>query len=517
MMSLGLSLNIASSGLQNVEAGLATTSKNVTNASTEGYVSENAVSTSAVISGKGTGVTTGNNTLHISPPLQAALYRQNANVSGLTTMSNSLSSLSAVQGTTSSSSGDTNTIGTLTNTLQNVTSSLTTLTNNPRSSAAHSTVIGNAQTLVSNISTLSSVYQSQRQGAQDGIVSTVAGINSDVTTIGQVSKQIMLMQGTGKDTSDLENKRFESMSRLSSKLGVSFSEQPNGDMIVNTQDGMQIPTRPDQINQSDSSQSLPSSGWPLTTSNATLSPGMYYKQGDTNGGVPAISINGRDATNHLTGGTLGANLTLRDNTYPGMQAQLDSFSYTMVNRFNAAGLPLFSNGTSQPLSSDPTKTAPNGTVGLSSSLAVNQQYVDKPSLLTTNKNGDTADTTAVTNALGQALGTTSSAVTGKLAAPTDSLGPTGSFSTGYSGEQGLSQLASSLTSNQALTISNTSSNLSTASSVKTSLSTQVSNVSGVNVDNQMANVITLQNAYSANAKVISAVQSMFSALINAVQ
>lgn len=515
-MSLGLSLNIATGGLQNIESGLATISKNVTNASTEGYVSENAVSNSAVIGGKGVGVSTGHNALNISPPLQAALYGQNATVSGLTTMNNSLANLSAVQGTTSSSSGETNTIGTLTNTLQSVTSSLTSLTNTPRSSAAQSTVVANAQTLTSNIQTLSSVYQAQRQGAQDGIVSTVSGINSDLTSIGKVSQQIMTVKSLGKDTSDLENKRFETMSQLSSKIGVTFSEKPNGDMTVNTQDGLQLPTRPDQIGQPSDSQKLPTSSWPLSTSGTNVSPSMYYEKGK-DGGIPGISLNGRDVTNHLTGGTLGANISLRDNTYPGMQAQLDSFSHTLINRFDAAGLPLFTNGSSQPLSSDPSKTTPNGMVGLSSSISVNQKYVDSPSQLTTNSKGETGDTTATTNALNKAMGTSSAVTSGKLAAPTTSLGPNGSFSTGYSGEQGLSQLASALTSSQASTISNTTTDLSTASSVKTSLSTRVSNVSGVNVDSQMSNVVALQNAYTANAKVVSAVQSMFSALLNAVQ
>jgi flagellar hook-associated protein 1 FlgK len=37
--------------------------------------------------------------------------------------------------------------------------------------------------------------------------------------------------------------------------------------------------------------------------------------------------------------------------------------------------------------------------------------------------------------------------------------------------------------------------------------------SGVNVDQEMANLLTLQNSYSANARVLSAVKDMFDALI----
>ena len=41
--------------------------------------------------------------------------------------------------------------------------------------------------------------------------------------------------------------------------------------------------------------------------------------------------------------------------------------------------------------------------------------------------------------------------------------------------------------------------------------------SGVNMDSQMALMITLQNAYGANARIIGLVQSMFAQLLQVVQ
>ncbi|HEY2594383.1 MAG TPA: flagellar basal body rod C-terminal domain-containing protein, partial [Chloroflexota bacterium] len=37
--------------------------------------------------------------------------------------------------------------------------------------------------------------------------------------------------------------------------------------------------------------------------------------------------------------------------------------------------------------------------------------------------------------------------------------------------------------------------------------------SGVNIDNEMGNLIVLQNAYAANARVMSVVQSMMTTLL----
>ena len=63
----------------------------------------------------------------------------------------------------------------------------------------------------------------------------------------------------------------------------------------------------------------------------------------------------------------------------------------------------------------------------------------------------------------------------------------------------------------------TTSQLSTEQAVQTTLSTKLSSESGVNMDTEMSNMIQLQNAYGANARVIAAVQSMWTQLLSSVQ
>ena len=53
--------------------------------------------------------------------------------------------------------------------------------------------------------------------------------------------------------------------------------------------------------------------------------------------------------------------------------------------------------------------------------------------------------------------------------------------------------------------------------MQTTLSNKLSTEDGVNMDTEMSNMIELQNAYGANARVITAVQSMFTQLLQAVQ
>lgn len=519
-MSLGLALNIANTGMKAVEDAMAVASQNITNSQTPGYISENSNTNSATAGNIAAGVTTGPTRLNISQALQKSLYQQNADVASLTAQNNSLSALSSVEGTTTNSDGS-NTIGTLTNNLQSVNTALISLTSTPNNSAAQASVVSAAQTLTNNINTLSSVYQTQRQTAQDNIANTVKSINSDLTTIGKLSQQIITAKGSHIETADLENQRYEAMNSLSSKLGVSFTEKVNGDMIVSTQDGTKLPTRPDQINQSDDGFKAPTQDWPLSTKDVNVSSSMYHATDGTNKGIPDITLAGEDITSHLTGGTLGANISLRDQTYPQMQAQLDSFSYSLINRFSQAGASLFTTGVSDgkggtaALNPSPTQTNPNGIVNLSSQITVSQAYIDQPSKLVTDSDG-TPSSSLAQSLITQAFGSTDSAVSGSLAAPTSGLGPDGQQATGYQGTLSLSQLATSLTTSQAGVISTVSSNLTTAKNIQTSLTTKISNVSGVDVNNQLAIVTTLKSAYQANAKVFSVAQSMFSSLLDAI-
>jgi len=50
--------------------------------------------------------------------------------------------------------------------------------------------------------------------------------------------------------------------------------------------------------------------------------------------------------------------------------------------------------------------------------------------------------------------------------------------------------------------------------VFSSLKERFSSLSGVNIDEEMANLLTLQNSYAASARVLSVVKEMYDALLN---
>lgn len=505
-MGLTDSLSIAVSGLQAVQYGMSTASQNVANASTAGYIKEVANVQSVVNDGTGGGVRRATTSLATNAHIQTALYSQNSDVSQYTTTSNALSVVTALQGSTSADSGSS---GTLSDQLGNLQSALISLTSSASSSTTQSTVLSAANSFTQLLNTLADTVQEQRQNAQDGVVSSVSDINTNLTTIGSLSTKIMALKGQGLDTADIENQRFTALSSLSSELGVSWKVSSNGDMSITTQDGVTLPTH----NTSSGSADTISSTWPLTTASAQISTSMSYPGNSDANAIPAITLNGKDITGHLTGGSLGADITLRDTTLPTMQAQFDSLAYTVASRFEAQGMSLFTTSSGNIPDASQTSIVPQGSAGFAQNIKVSQSYQDDPSLLVS---GETASSSVVQNILSYAFGTTQSDGTGQVAAPTNNLGVTGKLSTGYSGSQSLVALATSLTANQAATANNASSSLSLAQTTQTNLSSSLAGTSTVSVDTEMANIVTLQNAYSANAKVISSVQSMFTALLNAV-
>ena len=95
--------------------------------------------------------------------------------------------------------------------------------------------------------------------------------------------------------------------------------------------------------------------------------------------------------------------------------------------------------------------------------------------------------------------------------------PRGTLTAPFSAGGTLSDFATNLVSSQAEQSATTTSNLTTEQALQTSLNAKVSAVSGVNMDTEMSLMLSLQNAYGANARVISAVQSMFTDILQAVQ
>jgi flagellar hook-associated protein 1 len=168
----------------------------------------------------------------------------------------------------------------------------------------------------------------------------------------------------------------------------------------------------------------------------------------------------------------------------------------------SAELPLFTDG-SKPYTGVITGTG-SERVGLAARIAVNPAVVADPSSLIVYQPGTPAGDSTRPDFILQQLSNASLTFSPDTGIGTVSAPFTGSLTTYL--RQVISQQGEAASS---------ASNLKQGQDVVLkSLQQRFNDVSGVNVDQEMANLLSLQNSYAANARVMSAVKDMLDALIN---
>ena len=240
-----------------------------------------------------------------------------------------------------------------------------------------------------------------------------------------------------------------------------------------------------------------------------------------------------DVSAQLGGGQIGANLTLRDSTLPGYQGALDEFSEDLATRFQAQGLTLFSDASGNvPVSTGPALQ--NSYVGFAGAISVNPAVAANPSLVrdgtqvvagsptgasayTPNPQNLSGFTGMITRVLDFALGAQAQTGVNQPTMQTSGLGPIGTMTASFGGGATLNDYASGLTASQAGDGAAAASSTTDALAVQTTLSSKLTGETGVDMDTELSHMVELQNAYGANAKIVSAVQSMLSQIMNAVQ
>lgn len=502
-------LLIATGEIGNVSSQFALISHNVANSGTPDYAVEEVGQTSLTAGGVGLGAQEETVTRSINTQLQNTLFGQNGEVSGLQTQQTALQQIDAAQGAVASGTD----IGSLLGALQNAFSDLE---GEPDNATQQQQVVASAQALASQINGVSDAIGTARQNAQNAIVSGVAQLNSTLATLGSLSDQIMNAQAAGQSTADLQNQRDAAEDSLSQQISVRFINQPNGDLLVVTPSGMNLP--------------IHAATPPFSTSPATVGASAYEGGG---GSIPPILYDGQDVTANLTGGSLGGNIALRDQTLPTQLADLDEFSETLASRFSAQGLTLFTDPTGAVPSGGGTPVQ-SGYVGFSGTIQVNPAVLANPSLVRDGTNavagsatgasaftpnppgGPTGFTTLISRVLNYTFGSDVQTGVAQPAPNVTGLGPAGTLSSGYAAPSDLAGLAAAVSGAQAETSANVSSQLTNAQSLQSSLQSQLASGSAVNLDQQMSQMIVLQNAYSSNARVLTTVQAMWGALLQAV-
>lgn len=474
--SIASILSNAASGLHASQAGIAVISDNIANAGVAGFTAKQLDKTAFVAGDQTSGVRTGLVTRSVDEALQAGVWSSASAVGALAVRSNVLNAVNATQGTP----GDGTSLADAVTALQ---SSFTLLQSQPSAQTQQAAVVAAAGTLAGTVNATADAIATERNTVQGQIAAGVDTLNGALQTVQDTTHALIGAIAGGTDTATLQDTRDAALQTLSGMLDLHYDKQPNGDVVILGQNGLSIPL--------DSR---------FSTSAALLSPAASYAAGSA--AVPPVLLHSSnaaapaaDVTGQLSGGALGELIGQRDTTLPAYTASLDAFSARLANQFSSQGLQLFADGGAT--------TPLTATAGLSSRIAVNPAVVATPSLVRdgTPPSANAAGAAGFSGIVDAVLGASFAA-----GGATASSGPTPS----------LGAIAQSFVSQQSTATARATGDLATATAYQATLATRFSDGSGVNVDTEMGLMIQLQNSYQANARVVQAAQSMFTALMSAV-
>lgn len=510
-MSLSSAMSLAQSGLNSINRQLQTISGNVANAETPGYTRKTLSTETVIARGEAFGIRTGNIERVTDAAVQSSMWKSAGDVSNYQTMKNGIQQVGAIQGSPSDGSSLGGLLGILND-------SFVSLKASPSDSTLQSSVVESAAAVARRLNELTTTITQSRQQAQDQLLTEIDGLNADIKEVSSLTDLIKSTVTAGGSGADIEDKRDQLISSISQRVGLKVTHLSDGGLMMITAGGQQLPI---------------SSNPTFSIGSSTIGPSSYY--GSPSGTIPGIKLNGVDVTAGMKGGSIGALITLRDSTLPRMQGEFDEAAQKMAYRFDEQGLTLFSDssGAVPPGGMGPPNQ--NGYIGFAGDIQVNPAVKAAPRLVrdgthsvagsgtgpsafTPNPvNGPSSFGTMIDRAVQYALGTEVSAGNQQPSLTTSGLGPSGTLSSSFVSSPGIVNFVVSVVSAQASEGNTIGSRLNEATSLNNLLQTKYQGSVGVNLDAEMSALISLQNSYAANAKVIGAMQNLWDSVINMIR
>ena len=304
-------LGIGISGLNAAQAGLSTTSHNISNASTPGFSRQNTVQTTvqpqysgAGFLGQGTNIETVRRSY--SSFLDTQLREANTQSAHLDTFLGQISNIDNLLSDASTG---------LTPAMNEFFSSVNTLSSNPADTPSRQQMLSSAQTLAGRYRDLSSQLDGLRSGANAGIAGAVNLINGQAVSIAQLNERIRTLQGSGQPPNDLLDQRDALMQDLASQIRVNVVQLADGtsNVFMPNGQGLVMGTQSFAI----SAQADPANPTSVTVGVVTGAGFKAMREGD------------------LSGGTLGGLMAFRSQVLDGVENAIGLGAAAFASAFNA--------------------------------------------------------------------------------------------------------------------------------------------------------------------------------------
>ncbi len=445
-------LEITKRGLQASRMAMDVIGNNIANASTPGYSQQRLDVTSAGYQSGGLSIGLGVNIQDVQRLHDNIIDQQiRDKQSQIGSQQEQQKVLQQLQSTLSTQNGQD-----LDQLLGNFFNSFSNLSNQPEDNTLRNNVINQTQALTSRFHSLNSTLTTMQGDVATSIRTDVTQVNGLLSDIATLNKSILSSQNLGHPDNQSLDQRAQKLQDLSKLVNFTVLKNSNNDYEIRI-GGM-------VVLHNDQSRSL-------------------QTEEDTGNNQMRVRLGNGKALD-ITGGSVGANITNYDKVIPGYQNQLDSLAKTLVEKVNAIHKTGYDmNGNTGVDFFDPNNTTAK-TISLNSLIQNNPQAIAA---------SDTAGATGNNN----------------IALQINDLGNSNVIN-----GQTLQQNATAIATSAGSDITNLTNSIQTLQSAKNLLDTQQASTSGVNLDEQLTNMIKYQNAYQATAKVLNTSQQMFQSLIS---
>ena len=315
-MSMSTALNNALGGLSAASRGATVVSENIANALTPGYAKRTLELASSHTSGNGVRVV--GVTRHEDPVLTANLRAANAEHAEIAAISSFHTTFESLVGNPEDDRSIAATLGTFEN-------SLIAAASNPGSAERLDQVARAATDLTSSLNAASEGLQQMRSDADRQIGTYVDRLNTTLKDIEALNAKIPIVQNAGGDINGLLDQRQTLIDQINELVPVNVVARENNRVSLYSDGGLIL-----------------LEGTAVEFSFATTGetkPHMTV----ANGLLSGLEVNGRPVrtggeVSQIRGGALAAQFEIRDALSPEAQENLDAVARDLIERFESSGL-----------------------------------------------------------------------------------------------------------------------------------------------------------------------------------
>ena len=427
-------------------------------------------------------------------------------------IANGLSTLAATvddSSTTSSTSGTNQNGASPSAMLANLQTALTTYEDSPTSTSVADAAVTAATNLAQSLNAGDAAVNQVREQADQDMASSVSTINTLLGQFQTANTAVVSGLASGANVSSDQDTRDFVLTQLAQQIGgVTTSTNANGSMSIYTDTGVLL--------FQDTARTVsftPTTSYADGSSGNAVTVGTYNSSGAV---IDSIPITGPTSVGPIQSGALAGYADLRDTIAPQYQAQLDQIAGGLISAFADTG-PTGTNTALPGLFTTVAGGVPSDsdTTGLAAVIEVNPTVDPSqggdPTLLQDGVNSANSAYDYNPNSDASYTGYIQDLVA-------DTQSPQQTFDNTTTGLGTLSGLANYANASVSW-IQSQNQQASDASTYQNALATQaasaLSNATGVNLDAEMTNMLSLENTYELTAKLLTTINAMFSALLQA--